>query len=140
LGWDDAGGYPTIGKWDQQLVHSWNLGGRNVTEQDPGGSGNDTCWFSGSAIAKFEAITGGSWPVETDSTWGIDYVGWFPASVTYYRNQGRAPCGTSFLQDMQIDCSAGDVHYRYWTLGMNITSSEVSSEKGSSQQTRIWVP
>jgi hypothetical protein len=95
---------PTIHRWRQTLtppttaIGSFN--GRKVTEQDPGGGGPDTCWFSGSAYAPATAITGGTWIVNSGNIWAHDHVGWTPEAVTYYRQQMRAPCHTrAFLSE-----------------------------------------
>jgi hypothetical protein len=87
------------------------LGGRTVTEQDPGG-GNDQCWFLGSIMSPFESITGGTWPVANDNTYGDDWIGWSTADITYYRAQGRAPCETYIPQRMEIACAAGPHAYK----------------------------
>jgi len=134
--WDDGG----VHRWTQTLTPAnINFGGRTVMEQDPGGGGPDTCWFDGSMFAKFEAITGGTWDVDTSNVWGDDFVGWFGAAVTYYRNQGRAPCGTSFPQRMVIDCSTGNTTYIDSNqLGGNFDATTVTSTRAGQTVTRTW--
>jgi hypothetical protein len=106
----------TVGMWNQALTPAnVNFNGRNVTERNPvangGGSGNDSCHFNGSAVPTFDAITGGNWAVGANNAWGPDYVGWTLPAVTYYRNRGRAPCGTTLQQRMVIDTNAGTQAY-----------------------------
>ncbi len=108
-------------------------------EQDPGGGGPDTCWFEGSAYAKFEAITGGTWNVDNTNVWGDDFVGWFGVAVTYYRDQGRAPCGTRFPQRMVIDCDTGNSTYIAANeLGGSFTATTVTSTRAGQTATRDW--
>lgn len=134
-GWD-AGG---VHKWKQTLTPvTADFSTRTVTERDPGGGGPDTCWFDGSAYAKFEAITGGTWTVEAGNIWKHDYVGWFGTAVTYYRGKGRAPCGTSFTQKMDINCPQGNTEYTSNTLKASFTATQVTSERDGQTATRNW--
>jgi len=139
-GWDTV--LPTVGDWTQSLMPSTiNFGGRTVTEQDPGGGGPDTCWFSGSNVAQTTSISGGSWTVDGSNHWGADDpdgVGWPPDAVTYYRDEGREPCGTTFPQQMVIDCSDGTPTYITNTLSMDITSTTVSSSRAGNSQSKNW--
>lgn len=124
-GWG-SGSLATVHKWRQTLSGpGLNFGGRTVTERDPGGGGPDTCWFPGSAVMPFEAITGGSWNVNTSNKWGNDSIGWSTGAVTYYRSQGRAPCGTSFRQRMVIDCATNTPGYATPTLAVTDRKSVV---------------
>jgi hypothetical protein len=139
-GWGD-GPDDTIHRWLQTLLPSLggNFAGRTVTERDPGGGGPDTCWFPQSNYLKAEAITGGSWSVDANNTWGPDYVGWHYDAVVYYRNQGRAPCETSFPQAMQIDRPGGpSIIYVTNVLRAGITSISVWSERAGQYAERIW--
>jgi hypothetical protein len=138
-GWDATG--LTDGKWKQTLTSSssTNFSNRTVREADAG-HGVDTCWFSGSAFSPFNSITGGTWTVNTDNTWGDDFVGWFNSAVTYYRNQGRAPCGTSFLQQMTMMCPNGSFH-NYGsvnTLRGSFTATTVTSGRAGLTATRRY--
>lgn len=134
-GWSST--YPTVYKW-MQTLSAGTFKGRNVSEHD-GGNGDDTCWFSGSAIGKWESITGGSWPVDTNNRWGADYVGWLPTAVSYYRAQGRAPCMTEFDQDMKIN-RPGTTEYKYRTnrLKAGFTSGSVWSERDGLAQSKSY--
>jgi hypothetical protein len=136
-----GGNCVTVGMWNQALTPAnVNFNGRTVTEQSPG-AGNDTCHFNGSAVATFDAVTGGNWAVGANNAWGPDYVGWFLAAVTYYRNRGRAPCGTTFQQRMVIDVNAGTRVYGgnntgdTNTLGGNINVRSVTSSRSGNTNT-----
>jgi hypothetical protein len=105
--WD--GWNTTFGQWKQTLVSGTgsSFAGLTVREMDAGG-GVDSCYFKGSAVAEQTGLTGGSWEVQDDNTWGDDDVGWGPGAVTYYQLlQPRAPCGFTFHQQMQIACYDG---------------------------------
>jgi hypothetical protein len=136
VGWDSD---PTVYSWNQTLLPAaTNFTGRTVTEQDPGGGGPDTCHFTGSIFAPFTAITGGTWTVTSGNHWGSDHVGWHSSAVTYYRAQGKAPCGTTFPQTMVIDCSTGPLTYATNTLGCDINSTTVTSTRAGSMAIRTW--
>jgi hypothetical protein len=129
-GWDAKG----LGLW-QQTLHppasdpSFDFSYDTVRESNPGGGGPDTCWFKGSAISPFTAITGGTWYPEK-GVWGFDHVGWFTTSVTYYRKHHRTPCGTKFPQQMQhkAQVEPGFVNYgNVNTLGGSFTGTTVTS-------------
>ena len=136
-GW--SAGNATIHLWEQTLQPTTaDFATRQVTEFD-GGGGNDTCWFAGSAYLPFDAITGGTWTVQASNIWGDDHVGWFPAAVTYYRNQGRAPCGTSFQQIMKINCPPFPTQqYTINTLTADIGVATVGSGRDGQSATRNW--
>lgn len=137
-GWS-AGARATAHLWKQTLQPGTaDFSTRTVTERDPGGGGPDTCWFPGSAIRKFDAITGGTWTVAQGNKWGDDEVGWFTNAVTYYRQKGRAPCGTSFPQDMVIDCPAGEEKYTRNQLGGSMDATGVTSERDGQSETKTW--
>jgi hypothetical protein len=134
--------------WNQTLTPAKagdNFNGRTVTEQNPvannGGSGNDTCHFNGSAFRVFDALTGGTWTVGANNVWGADYVGWFLNGVQYYRNRGRAPCGTNFQQRMVINMNVGTSPYggnntgNTNTLGGNINVRSVTSSRSGNTNT-----
>jgi len=138
-GWSGS----TVGEWQQTIaLKTVTYTGVTVQESNPGGGGPDTCWFAGSTYAPFTAITGGTWTVAAGNTWGFDYVGWFSGAVTYYRAQGRAPCGTTFPQQMQIQFATGDpTFYNYGavnTLGGNIGTKTVTSIRAGKSKTEKW--
>jgi hypothetical protein len=152
-GWDATGLFngapnPTIGKWKQALTSSSgvNFSGRTVQEAS-GGGGVDTCWFVGSAFLPFNSISGGTWTVNTDNTWGTgsggagyDFVGWTAAMVTYYRMNGRAPCGTTFKQQMTMQCPDGSFsnYGSVNTLGGSFTATTVTSIRAGGTATRRY--
>lgn len=135
-----AGGWSaTRQMWNQTLLPATkSFSGRTVTEQD-GGGGKDTCYFNGSAKTAFTAVTGGNWTINSDNTWNNpDTVGWGTDDVSYYRQQGRAPCGTTFRQRMVIDCPSGALTYATNTLGAGITSTTVSSTRAGHTESRTY--
>ena len=141
--WDNIVG--STHKWVQRLLpFDTSFAGRVVFESDPGGGGPDTCWFEGSERPKFTAVTGGTWTVaQGTNEWGPDKVGWSPASVTYYRAQGRAPCSTKFMQTMVIKCpnDPQDLLRRPYVtqeLGAAIGATTVSSTRAGLTVTRSY--
>jgi hypothetical protein len=144
-GWNDADSRPTQGRWNQTLYpSSVSFAGRTVTEQDPTG-GQDTCWFLGSPYEKADHITGGTWSVRSDNTWGDDVVGWWPERVSYYQTERTLnglplPCSSSFPQRMVISCSDGSwpAYQRNENLGGTIDVNTVSSSRAGASQPRPW--
>src|SRR5271168_1092493 len=86
VGWGAVGtNNETLGNWDGTLLpKASNFNGRDVQETN-GGAGTDSCWFAGSAYAKFTQITGGTWTVGAGNAYGQDGVGWYQPAVCYYR-------------------------------------------------------
>lgn len=130
---------PTGAQWDAQHGAPWTQGfapnspagefeGRVVYEYAGIGPGQDTCWFQGSAVPIFDAITtpGYGWGVTSKNTWGVDYIGWNKAAVQYYRSRGRAPCNSSFLQQLVIDAASAQAT-RVATPALTIVTSAASS-------------
>lgn len=137
IGWKTAN--PTIHEWEQTLQPSTtNFAGRWVVEFDPGGGGPDTCHFTNSQFDEFKSISAGSWQVESGNKWKPDGVGWNSNAVTYYRAQGRAPCGTTFSQQMKIDCGTGATPYITNTLACSFTATTVTSTRAGQTVTRNW--
>jgi hypothetical protein len=142
-GWGKSIGHPTAGEW-QQTIQPTTIAyaGVTVQETNPGGGGPDTCWFAGSMYAPVTAITGGTWLVRAGNIWGFDYVGYGSGQVTYYRDKGRAPCGTTVPQQMQIQFATGDMtFYNYAgvnTLGANIGATTVTSIRAGKSETETW--
>jgi hypothetical protein len=136
------------GAWNQTLQPtSFNFGGRNVTEQDPGGGGPDSCWFSGSSYDPFISIGAPpsfdpsyTWLVTPDNVWGTDWVGYIAAAITYYQADPleSLPCSTSFPQQMVIDCSDSPTTRTYVTntLGAEIDADTVYSYRNDQYQSR----
>jgi hypothetical protein len=111
---------------------------------DPGGGGPDTCWLSTDNYDPFIRITSPPpyyWSVDAlNNSWGWDYVGYSSDQVTYYRNSGRAECGTSFPQKMQISCQDTNTYvpYRLNTLAATIEATTVSATRDGNQQPTTW--
>lgn len=134
-----VGNSATLGLWNQNLRPATaDFTGRRVTEQNPGGGGPDSCWFQGSAIAPFIAITSGSWIVGGNNLWGADEVGWLASAVNYYRTQGRAPCSTQFPQRMVINCPhpLNLPTYQNNMLGGGIGVTTVTTNRAGQFQTK----
>jgi hypothetical protein len=141
--WAAAQGHPTLGQWSQTLAPSTvAYKGAMVEETDPGGGGPDTCWFKGSIFAPFTKITGGKWAVTDGDIWQFDSIGWLPGAVDYYRKQGRAPCRTTFPQQMRIQFPTGDLRwFKYGSinkLGGSFTKTTVTSSRAGQSRTRTW--
>jgi hypothetical protein len=129
---------PTQHKWKQTLTPGSTIFmGRTVTERDPGG-GVDLCHFPGSMFRPATAITGGTWTVDENNMWGDDYVGWTPSAVTYYREQGQAPCRAAFPQKMVMATNTGEATYIINNLSLDIGETTVSSGRAGQSQTRDW--
>jgi hypothetical protein len=147
-GWDDSG----LGQWKQTIKSStdkkfdWSLNSVQETDPGSGSPNNDTCWCAGSAIGQFWQITGGRWDVDDKGVWQFDHVGWCsahgtlfcqdpaaPLAVEYYRMKQRAPCGTTFPQQMQFQATnVGGPWQNYGnvnTLGGSFTDAKVTSER-----------
>lgn len=148
VGWGAAGtNAETIGLWNGTLLPlANNFNGRDVQEVN-GGAGVDSCWFAGSAYAKFDRITGGTWTVGAGNVYGQDGVGWFQPAVCYYRTQNKKiPCGTSFKQQMQINDPANGNFFAYGTpnhgdlndLAADIGAATVSSTRAGVRQVKNY--
>jgi hypothetical protein len=137
IGWDTND--PTLYKYEQTLSATGvSFVGRTVTEQDPGGGGPDTCHFTNAAWDAFDHVNGSSWTVISGNKWHYDFVGYHSGTVSYYRNQGRAPCGTTFQQRMVINCSSGPIQYALNTLSADISSTTVSSSRAGTTAVKTW--
>jgi len=153
--WDTSHGAP----WIQTFAPNTPPGefeARGVYEYATG-QGTDTCWFKGSSVAIFNAITtpGFGWTVSSQNTWGTDFIGWNLAAVRYYRNKKRAPCSSSFQQQLVIDAAyspsnpssytgpftdnSGNtfygVPYETNTLGASITGTTATSVRNDQTST-----
>jgi hypothetical protein len=144
VGWDANAN----GEWLQTLKNAdpnFDWSGNSVQETDPGpdNPANDTCWCNKSAIPQFYKITGGVWygPAtmaggdfgpKKNGKWGYDHVGFGFNAYRYYRLKRRAPCGTSFPQQMQFQATnAGDTSWQNYgavnTLGSTFTYQDITS-------------
>jgi hypothetical protein len=157
--WDTAHGAP----WNQTLVPNSPSGefeGRGAYEYPPIGPGNDSCWFQGSAVPIFDAVTtpGFGWLVTSKNTWGTDFIGWNLAAVQYYRGKKRAPCSSTWQQQMVIDAAFSPnnpsnygpytdqygnlfygVPYETNTIRADITATTVTSVRnGKVSANKVW--
>jgi hypothetical protein len=146
-GWSTSD--PATGLWEQTLsnANGDSFSGMNVLEGTPRtSSGVDTCWISGSPVNYGSAVSGGKWPVGDDNTWGTDSVGWpkYPVdAVAYYRAQGRAPCGFTIYQQMQIQCTlpTDNTFHNYGPVNIlqgNITATTVTSKRAGGTASRRY--
>lgn len=121
---------PTLHNFKQTLTPAGtSFVGRTVTEQDPGNGGPDTCYWTNSAWDPFDKVDGSTWTVTSGNQYKPDQVGYFPGVVAYYRNNGRAPCGTKFKQRMVIDCTTGPITFITNDLEASITATTVTSKR-----------
>ena len=108
-----------------------------VREADPGGGGPDTCYVAEidfPDIEPFEAVTGGSWEIDYYNAYrDYDYIGYGSDLISYYRDNGRTPCGTSFSQLMQILTTSG-----WQTFVTNSITASIDASTATS--TRAGVP
>lgn len=133
-GWDIA--IPTRHRWRATLSPSTiNFDGRTIGEDNPGGA-TDTCWFSGSLIPYQNDVTGSTGTVVSNQY--DDLVGWHPDAVTYYRGQGRAPCGMSTVQRVSIDCATNNPTVINNALSLQIGVTTVSSSRAGQTAMETW--
>lgn len=155
--------YPTsettaFGKWDPngygdwaQTLHSssdskldWSLNQVQETNPGPNNPANDTCWCSGSKYPQWYKITGGKWETEESGLWEYDEIGWGSTEIQYYRQKQRAPCGTSFPQQMQFKATNVAGPWKNYgpvnTLGSSFTDTNLTSERAGKSKTESYMP
>jgi len=137
--WSGISGFATAYKWRATVSNGpFSFTGRTTTEAS-GGNGNDTCWFSGSAIPPQTSVTGGSWTVDGSNQYGDDIVGWSESAVSYYRSQSRAPCQTEFDQSMSINRPGNsDAQYKTNRLKFGFTATSVWSERDGHSESKSY--
>lgn len=148
LRWFDDG--DGRGLWDQTLVaksesgFDWSGTSVQETGSKADRQANDTCWCKGSTILPFFKITGGDWDVGDDGKWGQDGVGWNTDAIDYYRRKQRAPCGTTFGQQMQfkvVDTHPDWEDYgKLNTLGGSFDYKTMTSLRAGQSKTRDYKP
>src|SRR6185437_2644346 len=67
-------------------------------------------------------------PLLTNS-YGIDYVGYGPSKVLYYRLRNRTPCSANVDQAMSIHSDSSEVSYKPYGLSATIGNTAVGSAK-----------
>ena len=142
-GWDSA--EQTLQKYSMTLTppSGVTFSGRHVAEEDPqDGFGHDYCYFTGSAVPEWTGITSGDWLVNSDNTYGIDYLGWFEWAVNFYQQYAVSlPCGTIFHQRMTISCGSLSnpyVPYILNTMEYTIGADYVGAQRQSAYAERSW--
>ncbi|MDR4307779.1 hypothetical protein IHQ68_14235 [Chelatococcus sambhunathii] len=119
-----------------------------VQEDDPGGGKpkDDSCWCSGSMYDAFYRITGGSWELEENGDWVGDNIGYGRTIIDYYRTKRRAPCGTSFPQQMQFQTPT-DSGSTPWTnyggvkkIGSFFNYKQLTSTRAGQSRTQDYNP
>jgi len=141
-GWGDHLGVPTLSLFGQVLVSDYNHENAIVYETSFA-TGFDRCWFPTSRFAPSNVVTGSSWIVGFDNSWGWDAVGWLPEAVDYYRYERvlrrlPMPCGTTVYQRMWIDDFAGSRPYQNNLLRGDIGPEYVCSERDGVGNCRPW--
>ncbi len=144
-GWRKDG----YGKWRGKVKNSdpkfdWSL--NLVREADPGGGdpANDSCWCEGSIYDPFYRISGGTWEVSEDGGWGVDNIGYGQEITAYYRTKRRAPCGTSFRQQMQFQAEQVSEDWVEYgapgTLKASMTYQTITSSRLGKSETKTFQP
>ena len=118
---------PTATDFQQSLVLASPLTAGSeygaAIDEAENATGTDTCYFTGSAIPRQTAVTGGHWLVgeitpnfaesqvvlSGPGQWGPDVVGWNPGGVRYYQaNRPKAGlpilCTVTYYQNVAITC------------------------------------
>ena len=138
IGW--RGFYGNYGAFKGSLTGG-TFNGRRVREQD-GGSGLDTCWYPGSSIVLWTAVTGGDWGV-SNNEYGEDHIGWGTNAISHYRDAGRTGgdgCRAEFDQDMHINLGSqwSTTPYKTNRIKAGIGSTWIWSERDGVVQSRSW--
>ena len=152
VGWSSV--WPTVQQWRQTLQGDAfrPFDGRQVKEV-AGPSKVDGCYYAGAAASGYAqfGVTGGWWLVGRYATpplyfysnrWIDDYVGFLPGLVTFYRNNGRAPCDANAQQLMNIctngnSCGNSQQYFSNFISGA-ITATTVSSGRANQIQLRAY--
>ena len=89
--------------------------------------------------ASFTSVDGDTWTVGTGNQWGDDANGWDVDDISYYRDQGRAPCSTTVPQRMVIDCPSGTpAVYTTHALKLTIGTDTIISWHNGAIADRAW--
>ncbi len=153
VGWS-SGLYATVQQFRQTLQGSSTrpFDGRQVTEA-AGSDNSDGCYYSGAAARGFTpfGVTGGWWIVGRyatpplyvyTNTWIDDYVGFLTDLVTFYRDNGRAPCSATAQQLMKM-CTNGQgcantQQFSSNYLTYSLTSTTVTAGRASVNASKTW--
>ncbi len=128
----------TAGLWNQTL-NGGSFAGAIVRETNAA-AGDDTCWWPDSTHAYWGGITGGVWSVSGSNGWGPDAIGWSASDITYYRQEGRSPCGVTLHQQMQMSCPSG-TYQNYGgptDLTATIEKKKISSGRAGQSKSEVY--
>jgi|GEM_PF-1666788 hypothetical protein len=153
VGWG-SGTYQTVQQFRQILQGPWDhpFDGRQVTEV-AGSDKSDSCFYDGAAQRGYKqfGVTGGWWIVGRYATppsypysnyWIDDYVGMLTDLVTFYRDNGKAPCSAYAEQLMRIctngqGCSFTQQYFRNY-LTYSLDATNVTASRNGVYQSRVW--
>jgi hypothetical protein len=133
VGPSTVSGFPTAGAFNQTITDIYGdiYNGTKIQEY-PGQAGSDSCHFTGSPGPYLYLTPSGLWTVDgppnvTGQTnhWGYDNVGWSQASVTYYRQHGRAQCGFTVYQLLTWWCCT-TTGYSYIPPPGNVLTGQIN--------------
>jgi hypothetical protein len=146
--WGDSFGLPTEGGFKGHLTSNSGLGfgGRLVAETNASGlSVTDGCFFLGSAVLQLTSITGGTWYVQTDNSYGTDWIGFPPGNVAYYQTYRplsglSASCTVTAPSQMYIQTAYGQSqpYGSVNTLTISITQTGVTVGRASATGQRAF--
>jgi hypothetical protein len=152
VGWNAT--YQTVQQFRQTLQGDAQrpFDGRQVTEV-PGSDKQDNCFYQGAADNGYSqfGVTGGWWIVGRYATppnyfltneWVDDYVGMTSDLVTFYRQNGRAPCD-SYAQQLMNMCTNGQgcsLKRQYYAdyITFSLDATTVTAGRNAVLQSRNW--
>jgi hypothetical protein len=126
----------------QQLspATTYNWGGRTITETFPT-NGVDSCWYPGSLIGKGGINHPPLLQTFSSNQEGYnDKLGLGTSNASYYRQHGRAPCGTTLYQTMVMDCPnpPGNQSFATGTLFLGVGQTTVTDIRNNVPATEVW--
>ena len=135
-----SGGYWYLNAYYVFPVNVWNAGAGNLsgryhreTDYQPA---IDECWFETTPPEwRVEATDGSVWVLDEENYFE-DTIGMGGFLISYYRDNGRAPCSVYAFQRMQISCGDHLAVFPWQTvqsqvLWMEIGTTTIRSGRGS---------
>lgn len=155
--WSTAIGLDTLAQFSAVLTSNagLNFGGRDVIESAGSGAATDTCNFVDAELP-FQAsntLSGGDWYVQSDNSYGNDFIGLGPETVGYFQQYGpahwgggRTSCVLSVTQQMQISTNnqPGPPSLNYQNYGApnqltkTIDSTGITCTRGNATATQPY--